>query len=58
MDISQVNNRVYNEDHWKSLQLIMKEKYDLRPVNCTKVYGGANSDWGSGWFAVITEINL
>lgn len=50
MDISQINNRVYNEDHWKSLQLVMeeREKYDLRPVNCTKVYGGMHSDWGSG----------
>jgi hypothetical protein len=50
LDVSQINNRVFNEDHWVILEKVIseREKYDLRPANCTKVYGGGNYYWGSG----------
>jgi hypothetical protein len=50
MDISQINSRNFDQAHWDTLQWIMdkREEYALRPVNCTKVYGGNLSGWGSG----------
>jgi len=49
VDISQINSRNFNEDHWNTLQWIMnKMKNYLRPVNNTKVYGGGSTSWGSG----------
>jgi hypothetical protein len=50
LDVSQINNRVFNEDHWVILEKVINEReiYDLRPANCTKVYGGGNYSWGSG----------
>lgn len=49
MDISQINSRNFNQNHWDTLQYILEKVKDYpRPVNHTKVYGGGNSSWGSG----------
>lgn len=50
IDVSQINSRNFNQDHWDTLQWILSErdKHRLRPVNNTKIYGGNNSGWGSG----------
>lgn len=50
IDISQINSRNFNQAQWDTLQWILKErnKFPLRPVNNTKIYGGENSSWGSG----------
>lgn len=50
LDVSQNNSRNFNQPHWDTLQWIVNErnKYPLRPINCTKTYGGGNSSWGSG----------
>lgn len=50
LDASQNNSRNVNQSHWDTLQWIVGEcdKYPLRPINCTKTYGGDNSSWGSG----------
>lgn len=50
LDVSQINSRNFNQAHWDTLQWIVNErnKYPLRPINCTKTYGGGNSTWGSG----------
>lgn len=50
LDVSQINSRNFGENHWDTLSIIIgeREKYVLRPVNCVKVYGGGNSNWGSG----------
>jgi hypothetical protein len=50
LDISQINSRNFGQNHWDTMRWIMnkREEFKLRPVNCTKVYGGNMSDWGSG----------
>jgi hypothetical protein len=50
LDVSQINSRHTNQSHWDTLVWIMQErdKFPLRPVNNTKIYGGMNSTWGSG----------
>ena len=50
IDISQINSLKSNQAHWDTLQWIIKQrdKFPLRPVNNTKIYGGENSRWGSG----------
>ncbi len=50
IDVSQINSRNFNQSHWDTLQWIIQErdKFPLRPVNNTKIYGGENSTWGSG----------
>ncbi len=50
LDISQINSRNFGQNHWDTLQWIVnqREQYEIRPLNCTKVYGGNNSGWGSG----------
>ena len=50
LDVSQINSRNFGRPHWDTLQWILgqREKYELRPVNCVKVYGGGSSSWGSG----------
>ena len=50
LEVSQINGRIFGQDHWDTLQWIMnrRDEYPMRPVNCTKVYGGAMYDWGSG----------
>ncbi len=50
VDISQINSRNFDQTHWDTLQWILMErdKFPIRPVNNTKIYGGMNSKWGSG----------
>ena len=50
IDVSQINSLHSNQAHWDTLQWIISErdKFPLRPVNNTKIYGGENSKWGSG----------
>ncbi|WP_236981000.1 DUF6298 domain-containing protein [Membranihabitans maritimus] len=50
MDVSQINSRNFGQLHWDTLQRIMelRDQYTLRPVNNTKIYGGGESNWGSG----------
>jgi hypothetical protein len=50
LDVSQINSRNFSQSHWDTLRWIMnmREKYMPRPVNCTKVYGGGQSGFGSG----------
>lgn len=50
LDVSQNNSRNFNESHWETLQWIIqkRDKFCLRPINNTKIYGGGNSSWGSG----------
>ena len=49
LDISQINSRNFDQNHWDTLQWILNEVKEYpRPVNHTKVYGGGNSSWGSG----------
>ena len=49
LDISQVNSRNFNEDHWRQLQWITAQvaKYP-RPLNHTKIYSDGQTKWGSG----------
>jgi len=49
LDISQINSRVFNEDHWKNLQWVVKRnKKNTRPLNHVKIYGSGKTSWGSG----------
>lgn len=50
LDVSQINSRNSGQAHWDTLQWIVNERnrFPLRPINCTKTYGGGNSTWGSG----------
>jgi len=49
LDISQVNSRSFNEDHWKNLLWIMKQaRKHPRPLNHTKIYSAGSTRWGSG----------
>ncbi|MCK5102982.1 MAG: hypothetical protein KAR17_09205, partial [Cyclobacteriaceae bacterium] len=50
IDVSQNNSRNFNQSHWDTLQWIIqqRDKYTMRPINNTKIYGGENSSWGSG----------
>lgn len=50
VDISQINSRNFDENHWDTLQWIVKlrDQNLLRPLNHTKVYGGDMTSWGSG----------
>jgi hypothetical protein len=48
-DISQVNGRVYDDDHWKKLgELLRLVNKHPRPSNHVKIYAGGYSSWGSG----------
>ena len=50
LDVSQNNSRNFGQKHWDTLQWIMneREKYPLRPVNNTKIYGGGHKSFGTG----------
>ncbi|NIP27749.1 MAG: hypothetical protein GWN67_25050 [Phycisphaerae bacterium] len=49
IDISQVNSRTFNEDHWINLMWIMdRAKKHPRPLNNTKIYSAGRTKWGSG----------
>lgn len=49
IDISQVNSRNFNEDHWDKLIWIVgqREKHP-RPLNHTKIYSAGQTSFGSG----------
>ena len=49
VDISQVNSRTFNEDHWNNLMWIMSQaRKHPRPLNNTKIYSDGQTSWGSG----------
>jgi len=49
LDISQINSRLFNEDHWNKLQWVFKRTAKHpRPLNCVKIYGDGQTKWGSG----------
>jgi len=49
MDISQVNSRNFNEDHWDKLLWYDRAiRKHVRPLNNTKIYGSGETSWGSG----------
>jgi hypothetical protein len=49
IDISQVNSRAFQEDHWRNLLwLIQQRKAYPRPLNHTKIYSDGQTRWGSG----------
>lgn len=49
VDISQVNSRNFDQQHWDRLRKLHEQVKDHpRPLNNTKIYGGGESSWGSG----------
>jgi len=49
VDISQVNSRNFDQDHWDRLLWLHEQASDFaRPLNNTKIYGGNESSFGSG----------
>ncbi|MFH1716590.1 MAG: DUF6298 domain-containing protein [Planctomycetota bacterium] len=49
IDISQVNSRTFNEDHWKNLMWLMDQrKKHPHPLNHTKIYSAGETSFGSG----------
>ena len=48
-DISQVNSRNYDEEHWDSLQWLLQQvNVHPRPSNHTKIYGSGYKSFGTG----------
>ena len=49
-DISQVNSRNYNQDHWDRLQWLLAKVNETypRPSNHTKIYGSGYKTFGTG----------
>ncbi|HPE74668.1 MAG TPA: hypothetical protein PLC80_01190 [Draconibacterium sp.] len=49
-DISQINSRNFDDDHWSELLWLIQEvnKGKVRPCNHTKIYGGGYTSFGSG----------
>jgi len=49
-DISQVNSRNFDDDHWRVLlwTIAQVNKVEPRPVNHTKIYGGGYASFGTG----------
>lgn len=49
LDISQVNSRSFNEDHWRNLTWIHQQSgAHPRPLNNTKIYGSGYYRFGTG----------
>jgi hypothetical protein len=49
IDISQVNSRSFNEDHWNRLMWVVNQLAGApRPLNNTKIYSDGETKWGSG----------
>ena len=49
LDISQVNSRTFNEDHWNNVIWIVKQaSKHPRPLNHTKIYSAGQTNFGSG----------
>ncbi|MCM8776464.1 MAG: hypothetical protein NC930_09005, partial [Candidatus Omnitrophica bacterium] len=49
-DISQVNSRNFDDDHWQKLLWLIQQvnKGKPRPCNHTKIYGGGYFSFGTG----------
>jgi len=49
LDISQINSRNFDEDHWNNLQWIVQQREaHPRPLNNTKIYGSGYKAFGTG----------
>lgn len=49
IDISQVNSRTFNEDHWNNVMWVVQQlKESPRPLNNVKIYSDGETNWGSG----------
>jgi Family of unknown function (DUF6298) len=49
MDVSQVNSRTFNQDHWENIiWLTNQAKKHPRPLNHTKIYSDGQKSWGTG----------
>ncbi len=49
IDLSQVNSRVFNEEHWnRFIYAIKRLEENPRPLNLTKIYSDGETNWGSG----------
>lgn len=49
IDISQVNSRVFNEQHWNRIVWAVDHiDGERRPINHTKIYSDGETNWGSG----------
>jgi hypothetical protein len=49
LDVSQVNSRTFNEDHWRNiLWIVAQTQNPPRPLNNTKIYSDGQTKWGSG----------
>lgn len=49
IDISQVNSRSFNEDHWNNFYWVVGQNgASPRPLNHVKIYSDGETSWGSG----------
>jgi hypothetical protein len=49
IDSSQVNSRVFNQEHWNRFTWLVDQLKDKpRPINHTKIYSDGETNWGSG----------
>jgi len=49
IDISQVNSRTFNEDHWNNVYWLTRQvESSPRPMNHTKIYSDGNYGFGTG----------
>jgi len=49
IDISQVNSRSFNEDHWNNFTWVVEQvRAHPRPLNHVKIYSDGETNWGSG----------
>jgi len=49
IDVSQVNSRTFNEDHWNNIFWIaQRREAHPRPLNHTKIYSDGNFNFGTG----------
>jgi len=49
LDVSQVNSRTFNEDHWNNIHWIARQREaHPRPLNHTKIYSDGQMNFGTG----------
>ena len=49
LDVSQVNSRTFNEDHWDNIYWIAQQREaHPRPLNHTKIYSDGKKNFGTG----------
>ncbi|GMV95446.1 MAG: hypothetical protein AMXMBFR82_52240 [Candidatus Hydrogenedentota bacterium] len=49
LDISQVNSRCFDEEHWNRFMWVVQElQASPRPITNTKIYSDGETNWGSG----------